>query len=68
MPQQEKRYIRLPELQKKVPFSRATFWRLEKDGLFPKRIKIGKKSVAWLVSDIDDWISQKAKRPQNEDQ
>ncbi|EOF6573670.1 helix-turn-helix transcriptional regulator, partial [Salmonella enterica] len=28
-------------------------------GVFPKSIKIGPSSVAWLESEIEEWINQK---------
>jgi hypothetical protein len=30
-----------------------------KEEQFPKPIKIGQRSVAWVESDIDDWIKEK---------
>ena len=50
------RLIRWPELQMKVGKSRTTIWREEREGRFPRRIQTGKNIVAWLESEIDDWI------------
>lgn len=36
--------------------SRSQAWVLEQDGLFPKRIKLGNRSVAWRLSEILEWI------------
>lgn len=60
MNKQQSRYIRIKELQQKIPLSRTTFWRLEKEGKFPKRVQLGSNSVAWLESYIDQWIEEKA--------
>jgi prophage regulatory protein len=30
-----------------------------KNGIFPRSIKIGPSSVAWLESEIDEWINLK---------
>lgn len=30
-----------------------------KNGVFPKPIKIGKRSIAWTMSSISSWISSK---------
>ncbi|WP_233623554.1 AlpA family phage regulatory protein [Citrobacter braakii] len=30
-----------------------------KEGAFPRSIKIGPASVAWLESEIDEWINKK---------
>lgn len=39
--------------------SRVTIWRWEKAGEFPKHRKIGKRSVAWLSSEVDAWLQSK---------
>lgn len=49
-------YLRLPKIRHFTGLSTSTIWRLEKDKLFPRRIKIGKRAVAWLKSDIEQWI------------
>ena len=49
--------------QKKVmemtSLSGTTIWRMEKTNSFPKRHKIGPNRVAWLQSEIEEWISSK---------
>ncbi|MEP1573893.1 helix-turn-helix transcriptional regulator [Roseibium album] len=46
------------QLAKIVPLSRSQIWRLEKDGRFPARIKIGHRKVAWRYSEIIEWIER----------
>ena len=53
------RIIRYPELFNKVPLSRSQIWRLEREGKFPKSIKIGANSKGWVESQIDDWLCQR---------
>lgn len=48
--------IRLPAVLKKVGFSRPTINRKVKDGTFPRPKKIGLRAVAWIESDVDEWI------------
>jgi len=36
--------------------SRTTQFRLERNGLFPRRRVVGPKLVLWLESEIDSWI------------
>lgn len=38
-------------------YSNSTLLRWEKEGRFPKRVRIGGHSVAWLVSEINDFIA-----------
>lgn len=43
-------------LKTMIPYSRQHVARLEADGLFPKRIRLGQHRVAWLLSEITAWI------------
>ena len=51
------RLIRLPEVMDRIPLSRTSIYNRINDGTFPKPIKLGSKSVAWLESSIDEWIA-----------
>lgn len=53
------RVISLAELQGLVPLSRSQIWRLEQQGEFPRRIRIGRRRIGYLVSDIDDWLASR---------
>lgn len=53
--------IRWPELQQKIGgYSRMTVWRWENAGVFPKRVRLDAGSVAWIESEVDDWIEKRA--------
>jgi prophage regulatory protein len=43
-----------------ITFSRAHLIRLEKKGLFPKRLQLSPGRVGWLESEIDRWIAERA--------
>lgn len=59
----ETRIICAAELRQLVPFSDSYFWRLEKAGQFPRRIKIGQHRVGWALNEILAWIeARKAQR------
>jgi prophage regulatory protein len=53
------RSLRLPEVQRYVPYSKMHIDRLEKADGFPKRIKIGPGRVVWLESEIIAWLAAK---------
>jgi prophage regulatory protein len=53
--------LRDQEVGKLTGLSRVTRWRLERDGKFPKRIKIGVRAVGWCDEEIFGWIKS---RPQ----
>ncbi len=60
MKQAADRIVRKPELFQKIGFSDAIIWQWERDGKFPRRIQLGGNSVAWLESEIDLWIRERA--------
>lgn len=49
--------LRWIDLQKIVPLSKTSIWRMERDGIFPKRRKMGKKLVVWLRSEVENWLN-----------
>ncbi|HDX8593507.1 TPA: AlpA family phage regulatory protein [Aeromonas dhakensis] len=59
------RVIRLPELVKYLSVSRSTIysWTSPRspqfDQSFPKKIRLGSRSVGWRLSDIQHWLKNK---------
>lgn len=53
------RLIDKKELKTLVPYSSSHIARLEKNGLFPRRIQIGPCRVAWSYRDVAQWIEEK---------
>lgn len=51
-----KRFIRVPDVLNRVGFSRTTLYERIKEGNFPDRVKIGPRCVAFVESEIDEWI------------
>lgn len=39
-----------------IHYSRSHLWRLEAEGRFPRRVKLGNGRVAWLLDEIDDYL------------
>jgi prophage regulatory protein len=48
--------LRLSEVRSRVPYSRATIYRLVASLQFPRPVSLGERAVAWKESDIDAWI------------
>jgi prophage regulatory protein len=45
---------------KGIPYSKIQLWRLEKDGRFPKRVRLGGGArYAWSEREIDNWIADR---------
>lgn len=51
--------IRLTEVQKRTGYSKAWIYRLLKENRFPKSVKIGSRAIAFVESEIDEWINQR---------
>ena len=51
------RLITKAELRQIVPYTGQHILRLEKDGKFPRRIRVGANRVAWLLSEVEAWLA-----------
>jgi prophage regulatory protein len=54
------RFIRFNELRQRIPLGRTTIWRMMREGRFPQSRRIGKMAVAWLESEVEDWMKRNA--------
>lgn len=50
------RLLKIKEVKRLTTKGWTSIDRLEAAGQFPKRIRIGPRSVAWLESEIQKWI------------
>lgn len=48
---------RRPWVQDATGLSRSSIYAGMKDGTFPRPVRVGKRAVAWLESDIERWIN-----------
>lgn len=48
-----------PEVDARVPYSRAHLYRLEDQGAFPKRKRIGANRIAWVRDEVERWLSER---------
>ena len=53
------RLIRLKEVCEITGLSRSTIYEAMKNSEFPNSVSIGKRSVAWKLSDIHEWIDSR---------
>lgn len=51
--------IRLPEVQRRTGYSKAWLYRLISQQRFPASVKIGSRAIAFVESEIDEWINQR---------
>ncbi|AYN29003.1 AlpA family transcriptional regulator [Buttiauxella sp. 3AFRM03] len=54
-----KTLIRLSEVLRRTGYSKAWIYRLMSQQRFPAAIKIGSRSIAFVESEVDEWINQR---------
>lgn len=50
------RLIRLKEVMAMTGLARATVYKYIKKGIFPAAVSLGDRAVAWVESEIEEWI------------
>lgn len=58
-PDRTDRIIDKHERRRLVPYSDVQVWRLEREGAFPKRIKLGPGRVGWSFNELQAWIAER---------
>ena len=53
------RLIRRKEVQAKTGLGASSIYAMMQQGIFPKAVNISERRVAWIESDIDQWISER---------
>lgn len=55
-PSEERRILRLEDVEAKTGFKRSHIYALMKKGEFPKACRLGIRAVGWNSQEIDKWI------------
>ncbi|AST67236.1 hypothetical protein AZ021_003754 [Enterobacter ludwigii] len=50
------RLIRLPEVLNRTGYGKAWIYHLISKGCFPSPVKIGSRAVAFIESEVEEWI------------
>ncbi|EAO9965152.1 AlpA family transcriptional regulator [Salmonella enterica] len=58
--------IRLSEVQRRTGYSKAWIYRLMSQRKFPSSVKIGSRAIAFVESEVDDWINQRIEESRQE--
>ncbi len=58
--------IRLPEVRARTGLSRSEIYRRESLGEFPKRVKLGARTVGWVQSEVQDFIEARIRESRGE--
>jgi prophage regulatory protein len=54
-----KTLIRLPETSRRTGYGKSWIYKLVSRGCFPQPVKIGPRAIAFVESEVDEWINQR---------
>lgn len=60
------RFLRLPEVLKRIPVSKSTWWAGIRKGIYPRQIKLSERTSAWSERDIDELCKRLERNNDNE--
>lgn len=63
LPFKGERLLRLKEVEQKAGIGSTTIYRKMAEGTFPQPLTLGKGTVRWKESRIDEWIASLAEKP-----
>lgn len=53
------RFIKLPAVLNVSGMSRTQVYKLMGEGRFPRSVRLSARSVAWVESQVQDWMAQR---------
>jgi prophage regulatory protein len=51
-----KRLMRLPEVKRITGLSKSSIYDRMNEGIFPKSVPLGGRTVGWVESEVDEWV------------
>jgi prophage regulatory protein len=54
-------FLRLPQVKQRTGLSRSSIYAKISLGEFPAPVLLGRRAVAWIDAEIDDWIGDRVK-------
>lgn len=51
--------IRLNQVKECTGLGRSSIYKYMSDGLFPKSVSLGDRAVAWVGTEIEEWVQNK---------
>ena len=61
--EKDDRLLRREEVETRCGITRSSLYRLMREGLFPRPVKVGKRAVRWLESEISGWLQSRPHSP-----
>lgn len=54
------RFLRMKDVVARTGLSEMTLWRRQKEGTFPRRVRLGPNAVGWVEAEIESWCAERA--------
>lgn len=58
-PRSPRRMLRLPTVEDRTGLARSSIYRSMAQGDFPRPVRVGRRAVAWVESEVEGWIERK---------
>jgi prophage regulatory protein len=59
------RFLRLKEVIAQTGLGRSTIYKFMDEERFPKSVSLGDRAVAWVESEIEDWMCERLSQRDN---
>ncbi|MEZ9494944.1 AlpA family transcriptional regulator [Vibrio splendidus] len=59
------RFLRLKEVMALTGLGRSSIYKFMDENTFPKTVSLGGRAVAWVESEIEDWMSERLSKRDN---
>lgn len=59
------RFLRLKEVMAQTGLGRSSIYKFMDEETFPKSVSLGGRAVAWVESEIEDWMCEKLSKRDN---
>ena len=53
------KFLKLKEVMEMTAMSRSNVYKMMSEGRFPQSVSLGSRAVAWVESEVQDWILER---------
>lgn len=53
------KFLKLKEVMEMTAMSRSNVYKMMSEGRFPQSVSLGARAVAWVDSEVQDWILER---------
>ncbi|MAC35039.1 MULTISPECIES: AlpA family transcriptional regulator [Idiomarina] len=60
------RFLRINEVRERIGLGRTSIYKMVNEGTFPKPVRVLGKKVAWVDSEVDEWMLERIAEQRDE--